>query len=160
PQVRYFSRQYRCITYNARGYPPSDVPDDDAAYAWERFRDDLLAVMDALGVTKAHVVGLSMGAYAGLQFALAYPDRISALVFASGGSGAPPGEREAFRQGTARGAERMLQQGMQAGADVTLVGATRIQLANKDPRGGEEFRRYMAEHSARGSALTLKNYQG
>jgi pimeloyl-ACP methyl ester carboxylesterase len=160
PQVRYFSRAYRCVTYNARGYPPSDVPEADADYGYERFRDDLLAVMGGLGLEKAHVVGLSMGAYAGLQFALAYPDRISALVFASGGSGAPKGAvGEAFQAGIARGAERMLTEGMAAGAAATLAGETRVQLSRKDPRGGEEFARYMAEHSAKGSALTLKNYQ-
>jgi pimeloyl-ACP methyl ester carboxylesterase len=160
PQVRYFTRAYRCVTYNARGYPPSDVPEADADYGYERHRDDLKAVMDALGLEKAHVVGLSMGAYAGLQFALSYPDRISALVFASGGSGAPKGAvGEEFKTGIARGAERMLREGMAAGAAATLAGETRVQLSRKDPRGGEEFARYMAEHSAKGSAMNLKNYQ-
>jgi pimeloyl-ACP methyl ester carboxylesterase len=160
PQVRYFTRAYRCVTYNARGYPPSDVPEADADYGYERHRDDLKAVMDALGLEKAHVVGLSMWAYAGLQFALKYPDRISALVFASGGSGAPKGAvGEEFKTAIARGAERMLNEGMAASAAATLAGETRVQLARKDPRGGEEFARYLAEHSVKGSAMTLKNYQ-
>lgn len=159
PQVRYFGRHYRCVTYNARGYPPSDVPDADADYSYERHLQDLVSVMDALAIEKAHVVGLSMGAYTGLQLALRRPDRISALVFASGGSGAPKNESEAFKTAIARGAERMLREGMGAGADNTLAGATRVQLRDKDPRGGEEFRRYMAEHSAKGSALNLKNFQ-
>jgi len=64
PQVRYFSRSYRCITYNARGYPPSDVPMDGERYSQDRARDDIRAVLDGLGVDKAHVVGLSMGAFA------------------------------------------------------------------------------------------------
>src|SRR5512147_429173 len=41
PQVRYFSRRYRCITFNARGYPPSDVPDDPAKYSQARAADDI-----------------------------------------------------------------------------------------------------------------------
>lgn len=158
-QVRRFSRDYRCVTYNARGYPPSDVPQDGAAYGYEHQRDDVIRLMDALGVDKAHLVGLSMGAYAGLQVAMTYPDRVRSLVFSSGGSGAPRGSREQFKRDTGEGADRMLTEGMEAGATGLAMGATRVQLLNKDPRGWEEFRRYMTEHSALGSALTLKNYQ-
>jgi pimeloyl-ACP methyl ester carboxylesterase len=46
-QIRYFSRGYRCIAYNARGYPPSDVPEDAALYGWEYAVDDIAAVMQA-----------------------------------------------------------------------------------------------------------------
>lgn len=158
-QVRRFSRSYRCITYNARGYPPSDVPEDDAAYSYEHHRDDVVRLMDALGLEQAHLVGLSMGAYAGLQASMKYPHRVKSLVFSSGGSGAPQGSREKFKRDTHEGADRMLREGMEAGANGLAMGATRIQLLNKDPRGWQEFRRYMAEHSAVGSALTLKNYQ-
>lgn len=158
-QVRRFSRDYRCVTYNARGYPPSDVPEEGDAYSYEQQRDDVVRLMDALGIEKAHLVGLSMGAYAGLHVAMTYPDRVRSLVFSSGGSGAPKGDREKFKRDTHEGANRMLSEGMEAGAHGLAMGATRIQLLNKDPRGWEEFRRYMAEHSALGSALTLKNYQ-
>src|SRR6202022_3176945 len=86
PQVRYFSRAYRCITYNARGYPPSDVPEDAALYGWEFSVDDIAAVMRGLAIERAHVVGLSMGGYAALQFGLRYPEKISAIVAAAVGS--------------------------------------------------------------------------
>ena len=158
-QVRRFSRDYRCITYNARGYPPSSVPEGDDAYGYERQRDDVLAVMDALGIERAHLVGLSMGAYTGLQVALSHPERVLSLVFSSGGSGAPKGDREKFAREVHEGASRMLNEGMEAGARGLAMGATRVQLLNKDPRGWEEFRQYMSEHSALGSALTLKNFQ-
>lgn len=158
-QVRYFARGYRCVTYNARGYPPSDVPEADADYRYERQVRDLVAVLDALQIERAHIVGLSMGAYTGLQTALRHPGRVSALVFASGGSGAQPGERADFEAAIGRGAARMLQEGMGKAADTVVAGATRIQLQEKDPRGAEEFRGYLAEHSALGSALTLKNFQ-
>jgi pimeloyl-ACP methyl ester carboxylesterase len=72
PQVRHFSRRYRCIAYNARGYPPSDVPEDFERYSQARARDDIRAVLDALRIDKAHVVGLSMGAFATLHFGMAY----------------------------------------------------------------------------------------
>lgn len=158
-QVRRFSRDYRCITYNARGYPPSSVPESGSAYTYEHHRDDILRIMDALNIEKAHLVGLSMGAYAGLQVAIARPERVLSLVFSSGGSGAPKGGRDKYMLETLQGAERMLDEGMAAGAAGLAMGATRVQLLNKDRRTWEEFRRYMSEHSALGAALMLKNYQ-
>ena len=158
-QVRFFSRDYRCITYNARGYPPSDVPDDPAVYGFEQQRDDVVRIMDALGLTSAHLVGLSMGAYTALQTALAAPERVLSLVLSSVGSGASGVDGGKFRRDTEEGAARMLRDGMSAGADGLALGPTRIQLLVKDPRGWAEFRSQMAQHSAFGSALTLQNFQ-
>ena len=160
PQVRRFSRDYRCITYNARGYPPSAVPESDAAYDWEQQRDDLFGLMDGLGVERAHLVGLSMGAYTALQAATAHPDRVRSVVFSSGGSGAYRPDRAQFLADMAAAAERMLELGMEVVGDGIAKGPTRVQLLDKDPRGWAEFRRYLAEHDARGSALTMKNFQG
>jgi pimeloyl-ACP methyl ester carboxylesterase len=160
PQVRRFSRDYRCITYNARGYPPSDVPESDEAYGYEQERDDLIGLMDGLGIDKAHLVGLSMGAYTALQAALAYPDRVRSVVFSSGGSGAHKPGRETFLREMAAAADRMRERGMDAVAGDIAKGPTRLPLLGKDPRGWAEFRRYLGEHSALGSALTMKNFQG
>ena len=66
-QLRHFSRCYRCIAFNARGYPPSDIPQNAASYGWELAVDDIAAVMQGLGIERAHVVGSSMGGYAALQ---------------------------------------------------------------------------------------------
>src|SRR5262245_17186570 len=74
PQVRYFARRYSCVTYNARGYPPSDVPEDGERYSQERARDDIRAVLDGLKIDKAHIVGLSMGGFAALHFGFTYPE--------------------------------------------------------------------------------------
>lgn len=158
-QVRRFSRDYRCITYNARGYPLSDIPETDAAYTYEAQCEDLRAVLDGFEIDKAHIVGLSMGAYTGLQFALRSPERVTSLLFASGGSGALRDGREQYVVDMDNAAERMLHDGMPASAAGMAVGATRVQLLNKDPRGWEEFRRFMGEHSALGSSLTLRNFQ-
>ena len=78
-QLRHFSRRYRCIAYNARGYPPSEVPESFERYSQERARDDIRAVLDALGIERAHIVGLSMGAFATLHFGMAYPKRALSL---------------------------------------------------------------------------------
>ena len=56
-QLRYFSRAHRCVTYSQRGYPPSDVPEQAARYGQDIARDDVIALMDALKIDTAHVVG-------------------------------------------------------------------------------------------------------
>ena len=101
-QVRYFARYYRCITVNARGYPPSDVPKDGTKYSQERARDDIRAVLDALKIDKAHIVGLSMGGFAALHFGFTYPDRARSLVIAGCGYGAEPAKRAQFAADRAR----------------------------------------------------------
>ena len=60
PQMRRFSRSHRCVTFSERGYPPSDVPDDPARYGQDIARADVVAIMDALGIAKAHIVDHSM----------------------------------------------------------------------------------------------------
>lgn len=89
-QVRYFGRRYRCVAYNARGYLPLDVPDDERAYSQDRARDDVRAVLDGLRIDQAHIVGISMGGFATLHFGMAYPRRASSLVVAGCGYGAEP----------------------------------------------------------------------
>src|ERR1035437_10665366 len=105
-QMRYFGQRYRCIAYNARGYPPSDVPNDGESYSQERARDDIRAVLDALKIDKAHIVGLSMGGFATLHFGFTYPDRARSLVIAGCGYGAAPNERASFAEEAETSARR------------------------------------------------------
>jgi pimeloyl-ACP methyl ester carboxylesterase len=158
-QVRWFSRTHRCITYNARGYPPSDVPESPDEYGWEHAVGDLLAVLDGLGLARAHVVGLSMGGYAVLQFALAHPERVSAVVAAGAGTGSSPAMRDTWPTFAAEAAKGFLDRGMPAMADELAASPTRIQLRRKNPRAWEEFRQHLAEHSALGMANTMARYQ-
>ncbi|TMH66434.1 MAG: alpha/beta hydrolase, partial [Betaproteobacteria bacterium] len=111
-QVRYFSRLYRCIAYNARGYPPSDVPEDFNRYSQERARDDIRAVLDGLRIDRAHVVGLSMGAFATLHFGLAYPQRALSITVAGGAYGSHPAHYKQFQQDSRANAERIQREGM------------------------------------------------
>ncbi len=156
-QVRYFSRRYRCIVTAARGYPPSDVPDDEKAYGWEQNIADIVAVLDHLNIKQAHVIGLSMGGYMGLMLAMRHGHRVSALVAASAGSGAHPPTRETFIHETLAASERVLKKGVPA--DDMANSPNRIQLKYKDPRGSAEFRDQLAEHPAIGSGYTLKHVQ-
>ena len=159
PQVRYLSRRYRCITWNARGFPPSDVPDDAGAYSQDRARDDVLAVLDALDIERAHVVGLSMGGFATLHFGLAWPARARSLVVAGVGYGAEPDQRERFRSEADATTRFLRTEGMAAWASTYSVGPTRVQFQNKDPRGWQELADMLAEHCASGSAHTQQGVQ-
>src|SRR5438132_11313947 len=85
PQMRYFSRRHRCIAYAARGYAPSDVPAAADAYSYRHFAGDIAAMLDHLKIDKAHVVGLSMGGYSTLQFAINHPARALSLTLAGTG---------------------------------------------------------------------------
>jgi len=159
PQVRQLGRRYRCVAYNALGYAPSDIPVDPLAYGWERQRDTIGAVMDHLGLERAHLVGLSMGAYSALQFALAQPDRVTAVAFASGGSGSLPLDQTPNPADMLAAADALVAKGWERGGAFMSVGPSRVQLQNKDPRGWAMFRDYLHEHSVVGSSLTLRNFQ-
>jgi pimeloyl-ACP methyl ester carboxylesterase len=159
PQVRYFSRRYRCITFNARGYPPSDVPEGGERYSQDRARDDIRAVLDALKIDEAHIVGLSMGGFAALHFGFTYPARARSLVVAGCGYGASPDKREQFAAETEAVAKQFEDIGMAKAARGYALGPTRVQFQNKDPRGWQEFHDQLAEHSNEGSARTMRGVQ-
>jgi len=158
-QIRYFSRQYRCIAYNARGYPPSDVPEGFTRYSQDRARDDILSVLDGLKLERAHVVGISMGGFATLHFGLKYPQRACSLVVGGCGYGAEPGKRQQFEAEVEAAATRFDTLGTAGAAESYAVGPSRVQLQNKDPRGWAEFKAQLMEHSARGSANTMRGVQ-
>ena len=105
-QVSFFCRRYRTIAYNARGYPPSDVPDDVEAYSQQQAADDIRGLLDALGIARAHICGLSMGGYATLHFGLSYPQRALSLVVAGAGYGSGDREKPTPRLGGGRQALR------------------------------------------------------
>ena len=157
-QMRHFARSYRCIAYNARGYPPSDVPADGERYSQDRARDDIRAVLDALKIDKAHIVGLSMGGFAALHFGFTYPQRACSLVVAGCGYGAAPNQRQQFAA-EAEAAARKFEEGMAKAVEAYALGPTRVQFQNKDPRGWQEFAHQLAEHSSEGSARTLRGVQ-
>jgi len=159
PQLRFFARRYRCIAYAARGYPPSDVPADPAAYSQDRATDDLAAVIRGLGLAPAHVVGLSMGAFATLHLGLRYPDLARSLTAAGVGYGAAPSKREQFRAEVEATAARIRAEGMARMGAVYARGPTRLIFEEKDPRGYAEFRTQLMEHSSEGSANTMMGVQ-
>ncbi|HEY6313447.1 MAG TPA: alpha/beta hydrolase [Streptosporangiaceae bacterium] len=159
PQIRYFSAAYRCITYAARGYPPSDVPTDPAAYSQARAVADAIAVLDGLNVARANVVGLSMGGFTALHLVLAHPDRVLTAVVAGAGYGAQPEQADAFRAESMLTAAAFAAEGAAKVAERYAVGPARVQFQNKNPRGWAEFAGALAGHSSLGSALTMRGVQ-
>lgn len=159
PQVRYFCRRYRCITFNARGYPPSEVPEDVSYYSQDHATADIDAVLRHLDISLAHVVGLSMGSFATLHFGLRYAQKARSLVIAGCGSGAEPSKRTQFQEEAEATAELYEREGSAVAAARHAQGPNRVRFRQKDPRGWAELVRMMGEHSAKGCALTLRGVQ-
>src|SRR5262245_61863574 len=156
PQMRHFCRQHRCVTYSQRGYPPSDVPPDPARYSQDIARDDVIAVMDALGIDKAHVVGHSMGGYTALHVGIRYPQRCLSVTAAGcgWGSSADVSRREAMKAMAAETGKMFADEGIVSAAAKYADAPMRQAFKNKDPRGWSEFARMLSEHSAEGHAHT------
>lgn len=158
-QMRFFGQRYRCIAFNARGYPPSDIPAEVEMYSQARARDDIRAVLDALKIDKAHIVGLSMGGFATLHFGFTYPERARSLVVAGCGYGASPEKRTQFAAETEAAAAHFEKVTMAKAAEGYALGPTRVQFQNRDPRGWREFADQLAQHSTEGSARTMRGVQ-
>lgn len=159
PQVQHFARRYRCVTYNARGYPPSDVPTELDRYGQYRAVDDLVAVLDAIGAERAHVVGNSMGGFATLHLGLRHPERALSLVVGGCGYGAHPDAEAGFRAESEELARGYDTDGSTAVAQWYGVGPARVQFRAKDPIGHAEHMTVLAEHDPRGAALTMRGVQ-
>ncbi|OAF01418.1 alpha/beta hydrolase [Bradyrhizobium centrolobii] len=159
PQMRYFSRGHRCITYSARGYTPSDVPSGEV-YTYKHFYTDALAVLDHLKIDRAHLVGLSMGAYSSLQIGLNAPERALSMTLAGVGSGSEIEHLDAWRKQCRANAEQFETLGSSEVAKVTREAPSRIPFLVKDPRGHADFYAALARHDTKGSANTMRGFQG
>ena len=158
-QMRHFGQRYQAITFAARGYPPSDVPEDVSKYSQARAADDIGSVLDHLKIDQAHIVGLSMGGFATLHFGFRHPGKARSLVVAGCGYGAEPGQREKFQAEADAIAKFIDDNDITVFAEKYAYGPTRVQFENKDPRGFDEFRRMLAEHSALGARNTQLGVQ-
>lgn len=156
PQMRALARHYRCIAFNARGYPPSDVPAAEAAYSQAIARDDVVSVMEACGLASAHIVGHSMGAYTALHVGIDRPERCRSLTVAGCGWGSNRAEAEAM---ACEIAAMFRRDGIERAGDAYASQPMRQGFRARDPRGWAEFRQRMQEHSAEGHALTMQGVQ-
>ncbi len=159
PQMRYFSRRHRCVTYSARGFAPSDIPAAVSAYSQRQAVHDILSVMDAAKIERAHIVGLSMGGFATLHFGLVAPERALSLTVAGAGYGAEKQNEEYFRGLSREVAKQFETLGSETFAKTYSLGASRVQYQNKDPRGWQEFATQLGEHDSLGCANTMRGVQ-
>jgi len=158
-QVRFFSHCYRVVAYNARGYPPSSVPEDPSSYSQDLAVNDLAGIIDALELAPCHVIGLSMGAYAALHLGLRYPKLLRSIVVAGCGYGSDPEYRKSFQLDSQKIANRIETEGMEEFVKEYSTGPTRIQFKKKNPRGYDEFKQKLLTHSSKGLANTLRGVQ-
>ncbi|MGZ5089746.1 MAG: alpha/beta fold hydrolase [Burkholderiales bacterium] len=158
-QIQYFSRRYRCVAFNARGYPPSDVPTGATKYSHKLAVEDMVAVMRHLKIRKAHVMGCSMGAQSTLHFGLTHPELAMTLTAIGAGSGPSFKTRAQFMQNVQENARRYEEEGLAAVLERVRVAANRVQLKRKNPRAFENFCERFMEHSAQGSAYTQRGVQ-
>jgi pimeloyl-ACP methyl ester carboxylesterase len=158
-QMRAFSKGSRCISFCARGYPPSDVPEDADSYGQKRATGDVMAVLDGLGFERVHLVGHSMGAYTALHVGITEPDRCRSVAVLGCGWGSDPAERDSA-VATCTEIARMFAEGPPEAAAASYARAPmRHTFQAKDPRGFAEFERQLAEHSGVGASLTMLNVQ-
>jgi pimeloyl-ACP methyl ester carboxylesterase len=160
-QVRFFARRNAVVTFNARGYPPSEVPEDPDAYSQDIAVEDLRSLLDHLEIHRVHVVGFSMGGSAALAFGLKYPERARSVTIAGTGSGSSPGGDDAqFLRDMDYVAQRFESEGMDKVSEFYTSGPNRVQFKDKDPRGWREFNAQFRDGSAKGHANTMRGVQG
>src|SRR5262245_458961 len=138
-QIQHFSRRYRCVAFNARGYPPSDVPKALARYSHRHAVNDIAAVMRHLGLRKAHIMGCSMGSRSTLDFGLAYPRMALTLTMIGLGSGGDPRNKGQFRRQSEARARLYEEQGLATVLRGLRKAANRVRLKDKNMRAWEDF---------------------
>jgi pimeloyl-ACP methyl ester carboxylesterase len=133
PQLRHFSRRYRCVAYNARGYPPSDVPDSHRALFAGARRATISARArcpeDRGRPTSRPVDGRARHAALRAHLSAARP----LLTFAGGGYGSAPASGKKFQDDSRANAQPIREKGMHAFRRHYCSGPARVQLQKKDP---------------------------
>lgn len=84
-QIPDFSKKYQVIAFDNRGVGRTDAP--DMPYSIAMMADDTIGLLDALGIERAHILGLSMGGMIAQELALKYPRRVKRLVLAATAAG-------------------------------------------------------------------------
>ena len=98
-QLGALGERYQLVTWDMRGHGRSDYPTDPELYSEEATVEDMVGILDALGVKRAAVAGLSLGGYMSLAFHLSHPERVSALLLFDTGPGfKKDAPREAWNQ--------------------------------------------------------------
>jgi pimeloyl-ACP methyl ester carboxylesterase len=154
PQVRALAASWRVVTYDVRGHGISEAPALADAYSQPIFVEDLRALLEQLGIRRAAIGGLSMGGNIALNFALAYPEAVTALVVADTGAGS---DEAADWVATVDGlADALDHGGVEAFADAAISLPLFARYAAKGPTAERFIRSCLMCHPARGIAHTAR----
>ena len=158
PQVEAFSRNYRFIRFEPRGHGRSDAPHDPSAYGLDTSVEDLLRLLDHLGIEKAYVGGLFMGGGITTRFTLLHPDRVAGLLVIDSGSASGHAHAEEIRARTARVRELAFTEGMEAVAQYSIWEVDSFALrAGRGPEAAEGIVEMIkGAHVPHGYVLTLE----
>lgn len=151
-QVAAMKSRYRCIVYNARGYPPSDVPPSVESYSQDFAASDIGAILDGLKIASAHVAGVSMGSASTLQFALRHPTRVRSLTLCAIGTGSDQ-KKEEFEAAIEGMASQVESLGLAKFAENFGMTPNRKTLRENNPA---EFQAFLQQYAA-GSSLGMTN---
>lgn len=114
-QIEAFKNRHRVIVWDMRGHGQSDYPDDQNLYSEALTVGDMKAILDACGVDRAIIGGLSLGGYMTMAFHLAHPERCRALMLFDTGPGYKKNEaREEWNSMAIARAERLEKEGLAA----------------------------------------------
>ncbi len=155
-QVEHFSRRYRCITYNARGFAPSKAPEPLDAYSQEIAVEDMAALLRHLGIDRAHIVGLSMGSMTTLHFGLRHPGMARSLVLAGTGPGDTRRAKERFEVEIEVFIQDIETRGWRELAQDYGLTDDRRRLRDKNPLAYDTFVRQLAERELNGPIQVLR----
>ncbi len=145
PQVPALSRDYRFITYDARGHGQSESPPSPDQYSADIVVEDLFQLLETLGIEKAVVGGLSMGGYKSLRFYLHHPQKVTALILMDTGPGyRNPARREEWNQQEEQLAKRLETEGIESFARSAPTYTPRELMLKQNPIGLANMARKVA----------------
>ncbi len=144
-QVSALSDRYRCLRYDTRGHGRSLVVNRPVKI--EDLADDLAALLDALGIDTAHMVGLSLGGMTGQALALRRPEKLDSLVLMATSAYLPPAEAWTERAATVRA------RGMEAIADVVMGRWFTPAFMERAPEAVAASRKHFLAHNPEGYAI-------
>lgn len=157
PQLTAFSRSYRNVVYDARGYPTSSAPGDEAFYSQQAMIDDLDRLLDHLGIDQAVIAGLSMGGNVAVNYGMQHPERCLGLVVAGCGSGST--DRASFEAKAESMLAVIANEGMPGLHRWMESDPTRLPLKEKDPMGWEQLGRRLADRSPDAARAVYRGVQ-
>ncbi len=142
-QVPVFSRRYRVVTYDVRGHGQTEAPEGE--YSMDVWMEDLHGLLAALDISKAYVLGYSMGGMIALNLALRYPEMVEALILANSGGARPPAMSEGEMREAMERRRVMTERVEKEGLGATIDESTAMMFSPGFPeRNREAYERYKA----------------